>query len=87
MVYALSKVLEHLGGAVKFSFLWFLYSTASFPYRFDMQSPTCSFKLHFRHSKSSVRNNLSFIFKRNPSFAEILQVFVNMEGTGRSIHW
>lgn len=79
MICVLSKVLEYLGGAVKFSFLWLLYSTASFPLplRYVITDVLSFITLILCYSKrNSVRENLKSIFKREPTFAEILRVFV-----------
>lgn len=79
MRHALSKVLEQLGGAIKFSFLWFLYSTALFPLplRYAITDIFSFVSFVFCHSKrESVRKNLESIFKRDPALNEILRVFV-----------
>lgn len=79
MIYVTSIVLQHLGGVVKIFFLWFLCSTASFPLplRYAITDTLSLISLVFCHSKRiSVRKNLKSIFKRKPSIAEILRVFV-----------
>jgi len=79
MIYALSKVLENLGGAVKFSFLWSLYYTALFPLplRYAITDILSFLSFIICHSKrNSVRKNLKSIFKRDPALIDILRVFV-----------
>ncbi len=79
MIYVSSKIIQHLGGAIKFFFLWFLYSTARLPLslRYVITDTLSFLSFVLSHSKrSSVRKNLKSIFKRDPVFTEIYRVFM-----------